>query len=131
MRSKRITKQVQLNILINEVEFENTFLVVKGLSLDVILGNDFLERNGAVIDFNKQIVKFEKGNKPVRIEFKKVVNEAKVTGIKMLHKQIGDREIETKINICLESDSLENEEGEMYESNESVWALSLIHILTH
>ena len=47
-----------LNILINEVEFENTFLVVKGLSLDVILGNDFLERNGAVIDFNKQIVKF-------------------------------------------------------------------------
>ena len=23
----------------------------------------------------------------------------------MLHKQIGDREIETKINICLESDS--------------------------
>ena len=49
--SKRITRQVHLNILINEVEFENTFLVVKGLSLDVILGNDFLERNGAVIDF--------------------------------------------------------------------------------
>ena len=40
----------------------------------------------------------------------------------MLHKQISDREIETKINICLESDSLENEEREMHESNESVWA---------
>ena len=26
VRSKRITRQVQLNILINEVEFENTFL---------------------------------------------------------------------------------------------------------
>ena len=76
----------------------------------------------SVIDFNKQIVKFEKGNKPVRIEFKKVVNNSKVTGIKMLHKQISDREIETKINICLESDSLENEEREMHERNESVWA---------
>ena len=38
VRSKRITRQVQLNILINGIEFENTFLVVKGLSLDVILG---------------------------------------------------------------------------------------------
>ena len=74
VRSKRITRQVQLNILINEIEFENTFLVVKGLSLDVILGNDFLERNGAIIDFNKQIVKFENGNKPVRVKFKKVVD---------------------------------------------------------
>ena len=31
------------------IEFENTFLVVKGLNLDIILGNDFLERNKAVI----------------------------------------------------------------------------------
>ena len=38
VRSKRITRQVQLNISINEIDFENTFLVVKGLSLDVILG---------------------------------------------------------------------------------------------
>ena len=51
----------RLNIYINEIEFENTFLVVKGLSLDVILGNDFLERNGAVIDFNKRIVEFNRG----------------------------------------------------------------------
>ena len=51
--SKRVTKQVQLNIFLNGIEFENTFLVVKGLNLDIILGNDFLERNKAVIDFNK------------------------------------------------------------------------------
>ena len=89
------------------------------MSLDVILGNDFLERNGAIIDFSKQIVKFENGSKPVGVKFKKVVNEVKVTGIKMLHKQIGDGEIKTKINMCRESDSIENEEGEM---------LSLIHI---
>ena len=50
VRSKRVTKQVQLNMLINGVEFENTFLVVRGLNLEVILGNDFLKRHKAVID---------------------------------------------------------------------------------
>ena len=50
VRSKRVTKQIQLNFLINNTEFENTFLVVKGLSLDIILGNDFLQRNKAVIN---------------------------------------------------------------------------------
>ena len=52
VRSKRVTKQVQLNIFLNETEFENTFLVVKRLNLDIILGNDFLERNKAVIDLS-------------------------------------------------------------------------------
>ena len=54
VRSKRVTKQVQLNVYIKGIEFENTFLVVKGLNLDIILGNDFLERNKAVIDFNQR-----------------------------------------------------------------------------
>ena len=70
-----------------------TFLLVNTSSVDVY--------KRQVIDFNKQIVKLEKGNKPVRIEFKKVVNEAKVTRIKMLHKQIDDGEIENKINCLL------------------------------
>ena len=75
------------------------------MSLDVILGNDFLERNGAIIDFSKQIVKFENGSKPVGVEFKRVVNEVKVTGIKMIQKQVSDGEIETNINMCRESES--------------------------
>ena len=41
VRSNRVTKQVQLNIIINGGEFENTFLVVRGLNLEVILGNVF------------------------------------------------------------------------------------------
>ena len=49
VRSKRETKQIHLSFLINDVDFDNTFLVVKGLSLDIILGNDFLQRNRAVI----------------------------------------------------------------------------------
>ena len=36
VRSKRVTKQVQLN-MINGGTYENTFLVVRGLNLEVIL----------------------------------------------------------------------------------------------
>ena len=43
VRSKRVTKQVQLNMKINGAEYDNTFLVVRGLNLEVILGNDFLK----------------------------------------------------------------------------------------
>ena len=42
-------------------------------------------------------------------------------GIKMIHKQVGDGEIETKINMCRESESIENEEGEMHVNDESMW----------
>ena len=90
--------------------------MVKGLNLDIILGNDFLERNKAVIDFNKRIVEFNKGSEPVRVNFKRVINEVKVTGIKLIHKRVGDGDIETRVNICRESESVENEEREMYVS---------------
>ena len=51
VRSKRVTKQVQLNMVIDGVGYDNTFLVVQGLNLEVILGNDFLTNHKAVIDF--------------------------------------------------------------------------------
>ena len=50
VRSKRVTKQVHLNMVINGVGYDNTFLVVRGLNLEVILGNDFLIKHKAVTD---------------------------------------------------------------------------------
>ena len=97
-------------IYINEIEFENTFLVVKGLNLDIILGNDFLERNKAVIDFNKRIVEFNKGREPVRVNFKRVLDEVRVTGVKMIQNRVGEGIIETRVNVCQESESMENDE---------------------
>lgn len=45
VQNKRVSKQIQLNREIeSNVEFNNTFLVVKGLKLDVILGGDFFEK---------------------------------------------------------------------------------------
>ena len=85
---------------------------VKGLSLGVILGNNFLERNKAVIDFNKRIVEFKNGSEPVRVDFKRVRDEIKVTVIKIMHKRVGDGDIETRVNICRESEIVENDERE-------------------
>ena len=90
VRSKRVTKQVQLNIYISETEFENTFLVVKGLNLDVILGNDFLERNGAVIDFNKRMVEFKRWGEPVRVSFERVLD--KVRAVSYTHLDVYKRQ---------------------------------------
>ena len=59
VRSKRVTKQIHLNFLINGIDFDNTFLVVKGLSLDIILGNDFLQRNRAVINFKEKVIELD------------------------------------------------------------------------
>lgn len=43
MRSKQVTTQIQLNVEIEGVEFEHSFLVVKGVKLDVILRMIFFE----------------------------------------------------------------------------------------
>ena len=55
-----------------------------------------------MIDFNKQTVEFNTGTKPVRVNFKRVLDEIRVTGVKMIQKRVGDRDIETKVNICRE-----------------------------
>ena len=88
--SKRITKQIHLSFLINNAEFENTFLVVKGLSLDIILGNDFLERNKAVINFKEKVVELDGGDRSIRVSFEQVLEKVRVTGVKILQKRVGE-----------------------------------------
>ena len=78
VRSKRVTKQIHLNFLINNAEFENTFLVVKGLSLDIILGNDFLQRNKAVINFKEKVVELDGGDRSIRVNFEQVLDKVRV-----------------------------------------------------
>ena len=61
-------------MIINGGEFENTFLVVQGLNLEVILGNDSLKRQKAVIDFNKRVVELDHEVKSVRVSFERVLD---------------------------------------------------------
>jgi len=50
-RSKRIEKQVQFDITLNELTISIDCLVVKGIHVDLLLGCDFLTRHDAIIDF--------------------------------------------------------------------------------
>ena len=84
VRSKRVTKQVHLNMIINGVEYDNTFLVVRGLNLEVILGNDFLIKHKAVIDFQKRLLVLNNEGRPVEISFERVVDKVRISGVKMI-----------------------------------------------
>ena len=128
VRSKRVTKQIHLSFLINDTDFENTFLVVKGLSLDIILGNDFLQRNRAVINFKEKVIELDGGDRSVRVNFEQVLDKVKITGVKLLQKRVDENNVDTRINLCREGEYIENFDSEMSNINDAVWELSLIHI---
>ena len=65
-------------------EYDNTFLVVRGLNLEVILGNDFLIKHKAVIDFQKRLLILNNEGRPVEINFEQVVDKVRISGVKMI-----------------------------------------------
>ena len=101
-------------MLINGVEFENTFLVVRGVNLEVILGNDFLiKRRKAVVDFNKRLLELDNETKPVRVSFKQVIDNIRISGIRVVHHPDGKGDTEARVNVCREK--------EVDVSGERVW----------
>ena len=110
VRSKCVTKQVQLNMIINGGEYENTFLVVRGLNLEVILGNDFLIRHKAVIDFNKRVLELDKEIKPVRVSFESLLDTVRTSGVKVIQKRVSSTDTEARVNTCSEKGSNESKE---------------------
>ena len=103
VRSKRVTKQIHLNFLINGIDFDNAFLVVKGLSLDIIFGNNFLQRNRAVINFKKKVIELDGGDRSVKVNFERVIDRVRTTGVKLLKKRVDENNIDTRINWCREA----------------------------
>ena len=55
-KSVPVTKQIFLEIEISGLKFESTFLVVRNLLYDVILGVDFLRKYNAKIDFTQNVI---------------------------------------------------------------------------
>ena len=110
VRSKRVTKQVQLNMIINGGTYENSFLVVRGLNLEVILGNDFLIRHSAVIDFKKRIVELSHESQPIRVSFERVSDAVRVSGLRVIQNRGSDKRTEVRVNACSERDNDEREE---------------------
>ena len=99
-----------MNIVINGESYENTFLVVRGLNLEVILGNDFLIRNNAVINFKKRILELNNEGKQMTVNFEWVLDTVKISGIRVIPNRVIDRDIEFSMNMCKERVSDESEE---------------------
>ena len=51
-KSKRITRQVLLNVQVKDLQFESVFVVVPDLVRECILGVDMLVESGCVIDLS-------------------------------------------------------------------------------
>ena len=100
VRSKRVTKQIHLSFLIINAEFENTFFVVKGLSLNIILGNDFLQRNKAGINFKEKVVELDGGDQSISCLL--------YTSIQSKIREIDEFNIQTNNDIYDKCTSIEN-----------------------
>lgn len=114
VRSKRVTKQVHLNLEIENKEYDNTFLVVKGLNLDIILGNDFLKKYGAIIDFRNRVLELNGHGERVSVNLERVASGGRVAGMRVLVIEgLGSGDTEFRVNAC--------ERGENEMSGEQKW----------
>ena len=110
-----------MSFLIDNVEFVNTFLVVRGLSLDVILGNDFLQRTRAVINFKEKVIELDGGDRSVRVNFEQILDKVRTCGVKILQKGVSENSIDTRISACIEAEYMSELEGEKSNINDAVW----------
>ena len=118
-----MTKQIHLNFLINGTDFDSTFLVVKGLSLDIILGDDFLQRNRAVINFKEQVIELDGGDRSVRVNFERVIDKSRTQGVKLLKKRVDEENSDTRINGCREVEYIDEEDNDARDVSDAVWEI--------
>ena len=84
--------------------------MVRGLNLEVILGNDFLIRHSAVIDFKKRIVELSHESQPIRVSFERVSDAVRVSGLRVIQNWSSDKRMEVRVNACRERENDEREE---------------------
>ena len=87
-------------MMINRGTYENTFLVVRGLNLEVILGNDFLIRHSVVIDFKKRLLELSHEIKPIRVSFERVSDTVRISELKVIQNRVSDKGMEVRVNAC-------------------------------
>lgn len=84
VRSKRVTKQAQIDLKIKNKIIPSIFLVVPDLHTDIIIGCEFFERNKAKINFIKNCLEIEFENDSIMIEFVKSNTEVRVGGLRVI-----------------------------------------------
>ena len=63
------------------------------------------------------------GDRSVRVNFERVKDKVKITGVKLLQKRVDENNIDTKINSCREGEYIENFDSEMSNINDAVWEI--------
>lgn len=76
-----------MNMVVNGIEYDNTFLVVRGLNLDMIIGNDFLKRCRAVVDFDNQVIGFSHESGKVSVSFERMLKDIEIAGLRIMREQ--------------------------------------------
>lgn len=92
VRSKRVTKQVLMEVKVGNEGMNIAFLVVKGLNTGVILGRDTIQLEGMVIDFRKNELRFLGNLGEVSVPLKKV-GLRKMRSIKMIMQESEEEKI--------------------------------------
>uniref|UniRef100_A0A2S2NNN8 RNA-directed DNA polymerase n=1 Tax=Schizaphis graminum TaxID=13262 RepID=A0A2S2NNN8_SCHGA len=67
-RSKKITQQVLLNIIIDTEPMEGIFLVVPHLATPMILGDDWLTRTNVILDYQNHVIVFPLWKKSISFQ---------------------------------------------------------------
>jgi len=67
-RSKKVTQQVLLNIIIDAEPVEGIFLVVPHLATPMILGDDWLTRNQVILDYQNHVIVFPSWKKSIAFQ---------------------------------------------------------------
>jgi transposase InsO family protein len=83
-KSKRIEKQVQFDITVNELTMTIECLVVKGIHIDLLLGCDFLTKHNAIIDFKEKRLNLIYSNKYYSIGLRQNSNDSMVGSINVI-----------------------------------------------
>ena len=84
-RTKKIRYQILCKMKLNEMEIDAIFLVIGGLSIDLILGVDWLRHNKANINFGKQTLELQQGKREVKFEEAIITDQEKEEDIRSLN----------------------------------------------
>ena len=63
------------------------------------------------------------GDRSVKINFERVIDKIKTTGVKLLKKRVDENDSDTRINWCREAEYIYDDDNEMSNINDAVWEI--------
>ena len=64
------------------------------------MGNDFLMRHNAVINFEKWVLELNNEVKPIRVSLEWVLERVRISGIRVIQNRVSNGDTEISVNVC-------------------------------